>query len=631
MFARLGGTTSKAVSPRGGTPFREWRETRRRSGYVGALLCVSVLLMTLEATAQEMCSVGHEHDEAEEMLQSLREAARIPVSWQASPALDPQVRAHQEGGETLQVKLLAINDFHGQLSTGRLVANRPVGGAAVLASYLNAAQAGMEDRTFIVHAGDHVGATPPASALLQDEPSISFLNLLTNRYCSYRYPNNPKCNLVGTLGNHEFDEGKAELLRLLNGGNHETGPFLEDPYRGAKFPYVCANAVRTADRKPLIDPYVIKMVRGIPIAFIGAVLRQTPTIVTPTGVAGITFLDEADAINRYVTRLKAWGIHTFVVLIHQGGRQTTYQGPTQPGNAVVTGPDIQEIVRRLDDDIDVVVSGHAHSFTNALLKNRNGKEILLTQAFSASTAYADITLGINSRSRDVVAKSASIITTFADAGLGLTPHPRVAQLVAQAEETVAPLVNQVIGQVAADILQVENAAGESALGNLIADAQRAAVQADFAFMNPGGIRADLRAGEVTWGELFAVQPFGNSLVKMNLTGQQVYDLLNQQWAAPQPFPRILKTSGLTYTWDNNRPANDRIIEVRQTGTLIDRSATYSVVVNSFLAAGGDNFTVLLQGTNPVGGPVDLDALIVHVQSLTQPFSAAIEGRIIRLN
>jgi len=121
------------------------------------------------------------------------------------------------------------------------------------------------------------------------------------------------------------------------------------------------------------------------------------------------------------------------------------------------------------------------------------------------------------------------------------------------------------------------------------------------------------------------------LVKLNLTGQQVYDLLNQQWAAPQPFPRILKTSGLTYTWDNNRPANDRIVEIRKNGVPLDRGATYSVVVNNFLAAGGDNFTVLLQGTTQVGGPIDLDALISYIKSLPQPFSAAIEGRITRLN
>ena len=176
----------------------------------------------------------------------------------------------------------------------------------------------------------------------------------------------------------------------------------------------------------------------------------------------------------------------------------------------------------------------------------------------------------------------------------------------------------------------ENQAGESALGNLIADAQRTALGMDFAFMNPGGIRADLLAGSVTFGELFTVQPFGNSLVRMTLTGQQIYDLLNLQWIN-QPFPRTLKTSGLTYTWDNNRPNGDRIVEVRRNDTPIDRQASFSVTVNNFMAAGGDNFTVLTQGKNQVGGPIDLDALITYVLGLPQPFSAAIKRRIVRLS
>lgn len=590
-------------------------------------------------------------DEADDTIE-MRQGAGHKLEWRS-----PEFHT-REKDSLLHVQLLGINDFHGQLSAGRLVANRPVGGAAVLAAYLHAAQQDsrdpdLPDRTFIVHAGDHVGATPPESALLQDEPSIGFLNLLTNRYCRYDDRRvdrdhrrgwdddeakedrrdrrmHPKCNLVGTPGNHEFDEGKDELVRLLNGGNHPTGPFLENPYRGARYPTVSSNVVDEKTGKPILPPFVIKQVKGVRLAFIGAVLKETPSIVTPTGVAGLKFLDEADSINRYVRWLRMTeGIRTFVVLIHQGGRQTTYEGPTQPGG-LINGQDIVNIVTRLDDDVDVVVSGHAHAFTNALLKNQNGAEILVTQAFSSSTAYGDIDLMIDKHTRDVVAKSAAIITTFADAGPGLTPDPHVTELVAQAQAKVAPLVNRVIGEAATDLLRAENPAGESSLGNLIADAQRAALGTDVAFMNPGGIRADLSAGPVTYGELFTIQPFGNSLVRMDLTGQQLYDLLNQQWVN-QPFPRILKTSGLTYTWDNNRPIGDRIVEVLRNGTPIDRQATFSVTVNSFMAAGGDNFTVLLQGGNQVGGPLDLDALITHIQTLPQPFSTAVEGRIVRLN
>lgn len=630
MFARLGWAVSLVVPTRNCSLFHKWSDIRQCRVLVSGLLFVSVFLMTFEATAQEMCTVGHEHDEEEDSLPSLREAAQVPVSWRASQPALRQERAQKEREDNVHVKLLAINDFHGQLSAGRLVASRPVGSAAVLAAYLQAAQSGMEDRTVIVHAGDHVGATPPSSALLQDEPAISFLNLLANNRCSYAHRTYSRCNVVGTLGNHEFDEGKDELLRLLYGGNHSTGPFLEDRYRGAKFPYVSANVIDTQSGKPLLPPYVIKNLKGVRVAFIGAVLRQTPTIVTPTGVAGLSFLDEADAINQHVRKLKADGVRSIVVLIHQGGRQTTYQGTTQPGASVVEGTDIQDIVNRLDDEVDVVVSGHAHSFTNALLTNRNGKTILVTQAFSSGTAYADIDLEISKSSKDVVAKSAVIITTFADEGPGLAPVPAVAQLAAAAEGSVAPLVNRVVGAAATDIVRTETPAGESALGNLIADAQRAAMGTDFAFMNPGGIRADIFAGEVTWGELFTVQPFGNSLVKMTLTGQQIYALLNQQWLN-QPFPRILKISGLTYTWDNNRPVGDRIVEVRKEGILINPVTDYTVTVNSFMAAGGDNFTVLPQGTNQVGGPIDLDALIDYIENLPQPFTATIEGRITRLN
>ena len=590
-------------------------------------LLAVVLAIAIPAWAESHQCQDHPEDEDDA---HERTVAAERVEWRAEDAAD-----------TLHVKLLSINDFHGQLSAGRRVANRPVGGAGVLAAYLKAAQAGLDDRSILVHAGDHVGASPAASALLQDEPAIAFLNQLANEHCGYpeyedegdndaEYPEwDAECNIVGTLGNHEFDEGVTELKRLLDGGNHANGPFLEDPWRGARFPYVSANVVDAETGEPILPPYVIKRVDGMPIAFIGAVLKATPTIVTPSGVAGVTFLDEAEAINRYIPELRRQNVRAIVVLIHQGGRQNIYQGATLPTAPAVTG-DIVDIVTRLHDEVDVVVSGHWHSFTNAILNNQNGKPILVTQAFSAGTAYGDIDLEISRASRDVVAKSAAIVTTWADAGAGLTPDAAAAKLTADAEAEVAPLVNQVIGVAANDITRTENGAGESALGNLIADAQRAAMGTDFAFMNPGGIRADVLAGEVTWGELFTVQPFGNSLVKMNLTGQQIYDLLEQQWAG-QTFARILKTSGLTYEWDAAAPAGGRVVAVYRNGAPLDKTATYTATVNSFLADGGDNFTVLREGSNRVGGPVDLDALIAYIQSIPQPFSATIEGRILRLN
>jgi 5'-nucleotidase len=426
-------------------------------------------------------------DESDSIL--TREAAARRISWQAEGG------PIEERGRLGFVKILAINDFHGQLSAGRRIDRRPVGGAAVLASYLKKAQntppdSNVPESTLIVHAGDHVGASTPESSFFQDEPSITFLNQLANQHCTYADRMNPQCNLVGTLGNHEFDEGQAEMLRLIRGGTHKSGPFFEAPYRGARFPYVSANVVDKSGQ-PILPPFVIKEVQGVRLAFVGAVLKETPTIVTSTGVEGLAFLDEAESINRYVEQLRQTeGIHAFIVLIHQGGRQTSYEGPTQPG-AIMAGQEITKIIESLDDDVDVVVSGHSHAFTNTVVKNRNRKNILVTQALSYGTAYADIRLTIDQGTGEVIEKSAAVVSTYADAGPGLMPDPTVKQLVSLAEQKVAPLVTRVIGQAAADIPRAENEAGESALGNLIADAQRAALKTDFAFMNPGGIRTDV--------------------------------------------------------------------------------------------------------------------------------------------
>jgi 5'-nucleotidase len=602
---------------------------------LGTVLNASALALPHAHEDDSVDICGHkDHDGLE-----LRAQAATRSYWQDAHAADPD--------SWVRFKILGFNDFHGHLEPRYLsFAHRYAGGAAVLGSYLEAASARSENGAIIVHAGDQVGASPPISALLQDEPSIMFLNMLTNKYCKGdddddhhhhhkgRHETrdedprfNPRCNLVGTVGNHEFDEGVGEMLRLINGGNHPNGPFLEPEYEGARFPYVVANVVYADSGKPVLPPYVIKRIHGQPIAFIGAVLKETPTIVTPTGVAGVRFLDEAEAINSYVPELKRKGVRAIVVTIHQGTSQASYSGPTGT-DPVDVGGDIGPIISNLDDEIDIVVAGHWHQFTNALMPNKHGKLILVTQAFSYSTAYADIDVAIDPASKDIVYKSAKIVTPWVDQGPGLTPDPAIASMVSAAAQKVEPLVNRVIGTAAADILRAENSAGESALGNLIADAQRSAMGTDVAFMNPGGIRADLFAGEITWGELFTIQPFNNDLVRMDLSGQQIVTLLEQQWLG-QTSQRILKTAGIQYQWNPAAAVGSRVVtgSILINGNPIDLAASYSVTVNSFLAAGGDNFTVLTQGTNRVIGPVDLDALVTYIGALPQPISAAIEGRI----
>lgn len=629
------------------------RKLRSGTALAVALLCCTPFVATVHAADHlhanksdaELDLCGHVHIDNPE----LRAQAATRSYWRDERAANPNA--------WVRFKILGFNDFHGHLEPGTLF-GRPVGGAAVLASYLKTKAEEAENGAIIVHAGDHVGASPPVSALLQDEPSITFLNLLANQQCwkddkSRRHERraeqhrkghfshqsehhnanrrlNPACNLVGTLGNHEFDEGVDELQRLLNGGLHANGPFLDPAYDGAHFPYVVANVVSKDTGEPILPPYVIKRIKDMPVAFIGAVLKETPTIVTPSGVAGVEFLDEAESINRYVPELKAKGVRAIVVTIHQGTNQTLYSGPTDAAPMDVGGS-IGPIVEALDDEIDVVVAGHWHRFTNALMPNKNGKLILVTQAFSYATAFSDIDVAIDPASRDIVEKSAQILTTWADEGPGLEPDERVAELVTAATAAVKPLVERVIGTASNDILRVENAAGESALGNLIADAQRAAMGSDIAFMNAGGIRADILAGDVTWGELFTVQPFNNDLVKLELTGNQIIRLLDQQWVG-QPYARILKTSGIQYTWQENDPAvysDNRVLagSITVNGQPLDPNAGYSVVVNSFMAGGGDNYTVLTEGVKRQVGPVDLDALIDYIAALPGPFSYAVENRI----
>jgi 5'-nucleotidase len=538
----------------------------------------------------------------------------------------------------LKVKVLAINDFHGQVSEGKTVGKRTgnkVGSAPVLAAYLKNAQTGMEERSFIVSVGDLVGASPAISALLQDEPTVMFMNTLANEHC--REPMHPRCNIVATVGNHEFDEGSAELKRLIYGGNHRKGPFIEDPYTGARYPYVAANVKDKATGRTLLPPYVIKTVDGVQIAFIGAVVKNVPSIVPASGIEGIAFSDEASSINRVIPELRGKGVHAIVAAIHQGGAQPPYPGRTDPlrplESAAGDMKTVTDIVSRLDGEVDVVLTAHTHRFTNALLKNGAGKEVLVTQAYSAGTAFADIDLEIDPISRDIVGKSASIITTWAQGPDGkpeVLPDPAAADVLARAEHVVGPTINKVINSSERNVTRSPNRAGESDLGNLVADAMRLNRGTDCAFINPGGLRADLAAGEVTWGHLFSVLPFGNLVVTMQLTGEQIYRLLKQQWLDPES-PRMLQTSGLTYSWMGNGPHNAwTVIEVKKDGVAIDRTRSYSVATVDFLATGGDGFSVFREGTGRVDGPVDIDVVVSYLKRLPRPFPLPETGRVKRI-
>ncbi|EIT83681.1 bifunctional 2',3'-cyclic nucleotide 2'-phosphodiesterase/3'-nucleotidase precursor protein [Fictibacillus macauensis ZFHKF-1] len=500
--------------------------------------------------------------------------------------------------KSVDVRFLGVNDFHGQLDTYNQKLN--AGGAEYLASYLKERKAENPDNTLMVHAGDIVGASSPMSALLQDEPTIRFFNNLGFD--------------AGTLGNHEFDEGVTELQRLLKGGPHPKTVEKYGPFEGANFPYVAANVISKKTGQPLVAPYVIKEVQGQKIGIIGISLSDTPSVVIPSGVEGVEFTDETEAINKYTKELQGKGIHAIAVIAHVPAASMA-DGANPTGEMV-------NIANDIDDDVDVIFAGHNHGFINATVDHK-----LIVEAYSYGTSFSDVKVQIDPKTHDIVKKSAEIVQVDRTK---VKPDEATKAFVDRYTADVAPKLNQVIGKTPAYINKESNEDGESPMGNLIADSMRFKTKTDFSFMNPGGIRADIDAGDITWKEAFTVQPFGNDLVTMELTGAQVKSLLNEQWSDPTRA-KILQVSGLKVAYDDSRKANEKVTSVTlPNGTPLDDSKSYTVTVNNFMAGGGDGYTTLRGGKNKKIDVVDLDALIDYIKD-KGTIDPKIEGRITKQN
>ncbi|HEX6677503.1 MAG TPA: bifunctional metallophosphatase/5'-nucleotidase [Actinomycetes bacterium] len=541
---------------------------------------------------------------------------------------------------TSDVHLLAFNDLHGNLEADGLnLYGKFAGGAAYLAKAIKDRQAQYGKRQATIFAGDNIGASPLANGLFFEEPNTIATNLMHVDF--------------GSVGNHEFDKGKDELLRIQNGGCRPVEGCTAAPYAlanggttnvfpGADFQYLSANVIVDATGRTLFPAFGTKTFKSdsgqkFQVGFIGEVLEGTPTIVTPTGVAGLTFQDEADAANRTVKQLEQRGVRTSVLVVHEGGFQTS-PAALNGCNGNLAGSAIADIASRLDPAIKVIVSAHTHAEYRCTITS-GGVTRLITSASSFGRVLSDITLTVDDKSGELVASSANNVlveNALNTPGPGVTripdpskEDPQVAAVVNQYVTAAAPLGNKVIGRIQGDLTRDPSPRGESALGDVIADAQFVATQpanlggAQLAFMNPGGIRNDLHVGdissggealgEVTYGEAFSVQPFGNSLVTKTMTGDMIRRLLEQQFpgCGGQTVQRTLQVSN-TFKYEQDPAATTCAGHVGRmfvAGTEVAPTDSFRVTMNNFLATGGDGFGVFNEGSNALGGAQDIDALV----------------------
>jgi 5'-nucleotidase len=510
-----------------------------------------------------------------------------------------------------EVQLVTLNDFHGNIEASKYVwasayaeGERTIsaGGIDTLGAALQAWRK-QDPELLLVGAGDLIGASPAISSMWADEPTIGAMNLLGLR--------------VSSVGNHEFDPGRVELLRQQRGGckspREDKACKFEPTYEGAKFQYLAANVVDMVTRKPILPAYKIETAHGVKVAFMGTVLRDAAEKALASGIAGLEFVDEADAINRQLPELRKQGVGVFVVLIHQGGRTTDKFD--QQDCTHLTGP-IVDVVKRLDPAIRLVVSGHSH---RGYLCKVDGR--LVTQSDMGGHVMSRIKLTVDTATntlRDVSATQEVMVPGTWPADPALDAYLKKVR-----ERSAAALARPVATLAVPSVIREKHDDGESALGDLVADSTLTAGRpfgAQIAFMNNGGMRQDLDSGpgnRVTVGQAMMVLPFGNTMVAMNLRGSQIYALLEQQWTGGRDITRgLLQVSdGFTYEWDPKRPEGAKVVpgSVMLNGVPLEKDTSYRVVVNNFLAEGGDGFPMFVSGGNRAEtGIRDIDALTAYL-------------------
>jgi 5'-nucleotidase len=559
------------------------------------------------------------------MQRTLSLAVCVAAALLALPAV-AAAKPKQDDGVKLQ--LLALNDFHGNLEANTPGTIRvdstdasgiPAGGAAYLATYLRRHER-QNRNTLTVSAGDLIGASPLTSALFHDEPTIEAMNAIGLD--------------VNAVGNHEFDEGWQELLRMQDGGCHPTDGCSDgvdrdstpDGFAGADFPFLAANVVHEDTGETIFPPYMVRSFGGVKVGFIGLTLEGTPDIVAAAGIQGLKFLDEAATIDKYAAELESDGVQAIVVLLHQGGFQATPFNIN--GCNGLNGP-VVDIVNNSSDAVDMFITGHTHAAYNCVV---DGRPVTSASSFGRLFTDIDATLDPGTRDFKTIAANNVVVRQTGANGKAIPQAPDISALVRHYQTLAAPLADRVIGELAAPATKVTDDSGENQAGDLIADSQQASANAAgtgsvAAFMNPGGVRGDtgFAAGPLTYAQAFAIQPFGNTLVTLTLSGAQLREMLKQQWCGQGSGAKVLLPSAeVHYTFDLStvtdsvlaKPcagAPDPVTQLSIGGTEVTADGSYRITVNNFLADGGDGFGVLRSGTGRTGGAVDLDALVAYLE------------------
>ncbi len=505
----------------------------------------------------------------------------------------------------IEVTLFAINDFHGNLKppAGGIEIRDPAdptktirvaaGGSEAMATLVKQRRAAVKNSIFVA-AGDLVGASPMLSALFNDEPTIESLDMMGLA--------------LSAVGNHEFDRGVIELLRKQNGGcSTDRTCLVQHPFMGAKYRYLAASTIDRTTGKPILPPYEIRTFDDVPIAFVGLALKGAADMVKPTGIAGVEFRDEAATINALVPEIRAKGVETIVVLIHEGGFPTGGYDEC-PG---ISGP-IVDIVKKLDPAVRVVVSGHTHKAYVCRIDGR-----LVTSGDKYGTIVTEIGLTLDANTKTLIEAKADNLVVRTDT---YSKDAEQTALIAKYEAVAAPMANRPIGRIAMTIDKVDGPKTDTPIGNLVADAMWEASRdkdkggARFAMTNPGGLRQSLvksrEDGVVTFGELQAVLPFDNSLVVESLTGAEIARLLERQWENRSKTIVLQVSSNVHYAYSESAPAGAKVLpgSISIDGTALDPAATYRVVINDFLQAGGDRFPEFTTGRDVFTGDSVLEAV-----------------------